>query len=122
MIINSFSNKKIILFVLLILIAGCGNQITARVIKDQTKLQTLKEELKILFKRFKECSIEDKSVVYNQNLVEYFELENMLRIAYISTLSALKRCESRGSHYRSDYPSEDKKFEQSILKEINHQN
>ena len=50
--------------------------------------------------------ITDKSKVYNTNLKEYIEFLNMLEIGDTIILSALNRCESRGAHYRSDYPNE----------------
>jgi succinate dehydrogenase / fumarate reductase flavoprotein subunit len=49
--------------------------------------------------------IKDKSRVYNTNLVEFLEFGNMLEIAEIILIGAINRCESRGAHYREDYPS-----------------
>lgn len=50
--------------------------------------------------------IGDKSKIYNKNLVEFIEFRNMLELSEIVVVSALKRCESRGAHFRSDHPLE----------------
>lgn len=47
--------------------------------------------------------IEDKSRVYNSNLLEFLEFKNMLSLAKISASLALERRESRGAHYRIDF-------------------
>jgi len=39
--------------------------------------------------------------------MRFIELRNMLEVSKIVCLSALLRKESRGSHYRSDFPKED---------------
>ncbi|MEM3078636.1 MAG: hypothetical protein QXR38_03975, partial [Nitrososphaerales archaeon] len=44
---------------------------------------------------------------YNKEWIESLELENMIQVLEISAKSALMRTESRGSHYRSDYPYTD---------------
>lgn len=44
-----------------------------------------------------------------------FELRNMLITSHLVVMSALKRKESRGSHYRSDFSSEDKKWRKNIV-------
>ncbi len=48
----------------------------------------------------------DKSKQYNKNLVEFLEFLNMIEIAEVIARTALNRKESRGSHYRNDYPEE----------------
>jgi succinate dehydrogenase/fumarate reductase flavoprotein subunit len=40
-------------------------------------------------------------------LIRYLELQNMLLVSEMVCRAALLRTESRGSHYRSDYPEED---------------
>lgn len=44
---------------------------------------------------------------FNRKLLKAFELMDMLELAHIIIKGALLRCESRGSHYRVDYPSRD---------------
>lgn len=54
-----------------------------------------------------ELGVEDKSKTYNTNLMNVFEIEAMLTIAEVIAIAALNRQESRGSHYRVDYPNRD---------------
>jgi succinate dehydrogenase / fumarate reductase flavoprotein subunit len=51
--------------------------------------------------------IKDKSMEFNQALIGALELGNMCRIAVPVCMSALAREESRGSHFRTDYPHRD---------------
>jgi succinate dehydrogenase / fumarate reductase flavoprotein subunit len=50
--------------------------------------------------------IEDKSKVYNKNLLEYLEFKNIVDLSLLISKSAIERKESRGSHFRTDYPNE----------------
>jgi succinate dehydrogenase / fumarate reductase flavoprotein subunit len=57
-----------------------------------------------LKKRALNVGLTNKSRVFNYELQEALELNDMLRIAEIIVYSALQRKESRGAHFRSDYP------------------
>ena len=57
--------------------------------------------------RIASVSIEDKGRPFNQALVEVMELEGMVRVAEAVGLSSLYRRESRGSHFRTDFPKRD---------------
>ena len=46
----------------------------------------------------------DKSIVWNTDLLESLELRNMISLAYVTIGACLFRKESRGSHFRNDYP------------------
>ncbi len=52
---------------------------------------------------------------YNQHLQDALELENMLLIAELVTKSALIREESRGAHFRADYPDKSDEWNRSIV-------
>lgn len=52
---------------------------------------------------------------YNQHLQDALELENMILIAELVTRSALIREESRGAHYRADYPETRNEWKKSIV-------
>jgi succinate dehydrogenase flavoprotein subunit len=52
---------------------------------------------------------EDKSRVYNTNLSDVLEVESMLIVAEVVVAGALARTESRGAHFRRDYPKRDDK-------------
>lgn len=60
--------------------------------------------LKDLKQRFKEVSVGDKDPLFNTELISVLELECMLEVAETIANAALTRQESRGSHYRLDYP------------------
>jgi succinate dehydrogenase / fumarate reductase, flavoprotein subunit len=61
-------------------------------------------EIRQLQKRSLNICVNNKSEVFNYELQEALELENMLKVAEAIVFSALKRKESRGAHYRSDFP------------------
>lgn len=48
-----------------------------------------------------------KGLLYNRELVSYLEAENLLLVGKAIITSALVREESRGAHYREDYPEKD---------------
>ncbi len=56
---------------------------------------------------FDELMISDRSLVWNTDLVEALELDNMLQQARVTVHSALYRTESRGAHWREDFPNRD---------------
>lgn len=78
--------------------------------RDEDKLNQALEQVKIYRTKIKRMGITDKSKIYNTNLKEYIEFLNMLELAEIVIFSAKNRCESRGAHYRTDYPNENKEF------------
>jgi succinate dehydrogenase / fumarate reductase flavoprotein subunit len=65
------------------------------------------KKIKELKERFKKAEVTDKSRVYNTDLISALELENMLDVAEVVLYSAFARTESRGAHYRLDYPKRD---------------
>ncbi|MFI1333412.1 succinate dehydrogenase flavoprotein subunit [Streptomyces sp. NPDC020845] len=72
--------------------------------------QTLKEaveEIGHLRERYKNISVQDKGKRFNTDLLEAIELGNLLDLAEVMAVSALARKESRGGHYREDYPNRD---------------
>ena len=55
----------------------------------------------------KPITIKDKTLIWNTDLLEALELKNMLSLAYLTVGASLYRQESRGSHYRYDFPERD---------------
>ena len=62
-----------------------------------------------LQERFKHVTVTDTGTVFNMELINAWELGNLLDLAEVTTVSALARTESRGGHSREDYPDRDDK-------------
>ena len=54
-----------------------------------------------------DLGVADRSMIFNTDLVETLELDNMLAQASVSLHSAIGRTESRGAHAREDFPKRD---------------
>ncbi|WP_309498602.1 FAD-binding protein [Sulfurovum sp.] len=76
--------------------------------------ETLNRQLKLideLLERFNHIRIDDKSNTFNTDLQEAIELGHMLESAKFVVVGALAREESRGGHFREDFPTRnDEKF------------
>ncbi|HWE71912.1 MAG TPA: succinate dehydrogenase flavoprotein subunit [Stellaceae bacterium] len=54
-----------------------------------------------------DLAVTDRSLIWNSDLVEALELENLIAQAKVSIYSAVNRKESRGAHAREDFPNRD---------------
>ncbi len=77
------------------------------VFRDKSTLEEAYTSIKRLRERFAKVRLEDDGRVYNQNLKDILELDFLLEQAELITIAALNRTESRGAHYRLDYPKRD---------------
>jgi succinate dehydrogenase / fumarate reductase flavoprotein subunit len=83
------------------------------VFRNQNDLQQALTEIRQLQKRYANSALAYKASRFNYELEESLELENMLKTAETIVFSALQRKESRGAHYRSDFP---KRNDNDLLK------
>ncbi len=72
--------------------------------KDMLKMKIIIKELQ---EHFKEVTIDDRASAFNLDLIEAFELGNLLSFSEVILEGAIARKESRGAHFRTDYPKRD---------------
>ena len=79
----------------------------AAVFRTEELLQAGLEEMQTIWESFADVAVTDRSLIWNTDLVETLELENLLQNAMVSIHSAHYRTESRGAHAREDFPERD---------------
>ncbi len=77
------------------------------VFREASGLETAIEKIRELQERYRHIQIDDKGYRFNTDLLEAIELGFLLDVAEATAFSALNRTESRGAHYREDYPKRD---------------
>jgi succinate dehydrogenase / fumarate reductase flavoprotein subunit len=79
----------------------------AAVFRTGESLQEGIDALEPIFSSFADVSVADRSLVWNTDLIETMELENLLLQAMGTIKSAAHRTESRGAQAREDFPDRD---------------
>jgi succinate dehydrogenase / fumarate reductase flavoprotein subunit len=69
----------------------------------QSALETVRE----LRERYTHIPLHDQGKIFNTEMINLWELGNLLEVAELTTVCALARTESRGAHARDDYPKRD---------------
>jgi len=82
---------------------NCAVFRTADVLRDGV------EKIDRIARSFSDLSIADRSMIWNSDLMEALELQNLLNQAVVALHSAENRTESRGAHARDDFPERDDK-------------
>jgi succinate dehydrogenase / fumarate reductase flavoprotein subunit len=80
---------------------------TCSVFRNGQGLKALADDIAVLKERAKKVGIKDRGRKFNTELLETVELFHMLNLSEVIALSALQRTESRGAHYREDFPKRD---------------
>jgi len=79
----------------------------AAVFRTGESLATGIDKLKATYATFADVAVSDRSLIWNTDLVETLELENLLMQASATIVAAENRKESRGAQAREDYPDRD---------------
>ncbi len=74
------------------------------IFRNESGLLAAKEKIKDLKRRFLKVAPKQRTLAFNNELIQYCDLEGMLHLAEVIVEGALARRESRGSHFRVDYP------------------
>ncbi len=79
----------------------------ASVYRTDTTLKQAEVDISELKRRFLDVTVQDKGRRYNTDVLEAVELGFLLDLAEVVVVSARARNESRGGHFREDYPNRD---------------
>jgi succinate dehydrogenase / fumarate reductase flavoprotein subunit len=77
------------------------------VFRTEEGMRQALQELRELKERYQYTHLDDRGKKFNMDLLDTWELGNMLGLAEVTTVSALARQESRGAHAREDFPQRD---------------
>jgi succinate dehydrogenase / fumarate reductase flavoprotein subunit len=81
--------------------------IHAQVYRTEASLKQALSDLSALRARYANVTVQDKGARFNTDLLEAVELGFLLDLAEVLVVGALARRESRGGHFREDYPTRD---------------
>ncbi len=77
----------------------------ASVFRTEDSLASVQGTIGELRTRYADIKIDDKGKTFNYDVVEALELENLIDLAETTVLGARARTESRGAHFRDDFPT-----------------
>ena len=79
------------------------------VFRQESQMAEALDQIRELKERYREVSLQDRGHCFNRDLLDAIELGYMLDLAEVITMGALYRKESRGAHFREDFPERDDK-------------
>lgn len=65
------------------------------------------KQVETILSAIKSLSVKDKNLMWNNDLIELLELKNLAQQGMVTLIAAKNRKESRGAHYRNDFPKRD---------------
>ncbi|QCB41874.1 succinate dehydrogenase flavoprotein subunit [Sphingomonas sp. PAMC26645] len=77
------------------------------VFRDTELLNQGVEKMAGIYSRMTDVAVKDRSMIWNTDLVETMELDNLIGQAVVTMTSAANRTESRGAHMHEDFPERD---------------
>lgn len=86
--------------------------------RTQENMNQTLEDIKKIQNKSLQYGIEDKSKIFNTNLINYLEFKSSIQLSEIITKSALLRKESRGAHYRVDYKEQDESYDKITIAQL----
>jgi succinate dehydrogenase / fumarate reductase flavoprotein subunit len=94
-------------------VADIANEMKAVMFEDvgvfrtEVGMETAVQKIRALRERYKDVRIQDQGKIFNMELLNTWEIGNLLDLAEVTAVSALARKESRGAHAREDFPKRD---------------
>jgi len=82
-------------------------QSNCAVFRDGPVLKEGVEKITAIWKDSADIKVSDRSLIWNSDLVEALEFDNLIAQAAVTVVGAESRKESRGAHAREDYPKRD---------------
>jgi succinate dehydrogenase / fumarate reductase flavoprotein subunit len=82
-------------------------QTNCAVFRDQTLLESGVAKIEQVVSSMADLGVNDRSLIWNSDLCEALELDNLMSQAVVTLYSAEARKESRGAHARDDFPTRD---------------
>ena len=84
------------------------------IVREEKTLNEALKQLQEMQKELVDLDVSEKSQ-YNTELVTALEVINMVEICILTVKSAILRRESRGAHFRSDFPETKDEWKKSII-------
>ena len=82
-------------------------QADCAVFRAEATLEEGKSRIDSVYREMADVKVSDRSLIWNTDLVETLELDNLVAQAVVTMHSAANRKESRGAHMHEDYPNRD---------------